>query len=167
MFIDYKADVEKPLPMIYQSGYLTIKDYDMESNEFLLDFPNNEVRSGFLSMLASGYLKSGTMDVDTWISAGIKLLKRGETTAFRDSLTAFLSGIPYDVHPSLKAEEATEKHFSTPSISYCVCWAEVDAPYSPKRHRLWAGWMRCWNLRTMFISLNLSWMAPPPRPYGR
>ena len=63
MFIDYKADVEKPLPMIYQSGYLTIKDYDMESNEFLLDFPNNEVRSGFLSMLASGYLKSGTMDV--------------------------------------------------------------------------------------------------------
>ena len=111
MFIDYKADVEKPLPMIYQSGYLTIKDYDMESNEFLLDFPNNEVRSGFLSMLASGYLKSGTMDVDTWISAGIKLLKRGETTAFRDSLTAFLSGIPYDVHPSLKAEEATEKHF--------------------------------------------------------
>lgn len=111
MFIDYKADVEKPLPMIYQSGYLTIKDYDMESNEFLLDFPNNEVRSGFLSMLASGYLKSGTMDVDTWISAGIKLLKRGETTAFRDSLTAFLSGIPYDLHPSLKAEEATEKHF--------------------------------------------------------
>ena len=111
MFIDYKADVEKPLPMIYQSGYLTIKDYDMESNEFLLDFPNNEVRSGFLSMLASGYLKSGTMEVDTWISAGIKLLKRGETTAFRDSLTAFLSGIPYDVHPSLKAEEATEKHF--------------------------------------------------------
>lgn len=62
-------------------------------------------------MLASGYLKSGTMDVDTWISAGIKLLKRGETTAFRDSLTAFLSSIPYDVHPSLKAEEATEKHF--------------------------------------------------------
>ena len=28
MFVDYKADVEKPLPMIYQSGYLTIKEYD-------------------------------------------------------------------------------------------------------------------------------------------
>lgn len=111
MFIDYKADVEKPLPMIYQSGYLTIKDYDMESNEFLLDFPNNEVRSGFLSMIASGYLKSGTMEVDTWISAGIKLLKRGETTAFRDSLTAFLAGIPYDAHPSLKPKDAIEKHF--------------------------------------------------------
>lgn len=47
-FIDYKADVELPLPMIYQSGYLTIKDYDMDFNTFLLDFPNNEVRNGFL-----------------------------------------------------------------------------------------------------------------------
>lgn len=110
-FVDYRADVEKPLPMIYQSGYLTIKDYDMESNEFLLDFPNDEVRSGFLSMLASGYLVSKVEDTDTWLSSGVKLLKRGETAAFRDSLTAFLAGIPYDAHPSLKSVEATEKHF--------------------------------------------------------
>ena len=52
-FIDYKADVEQPLPMIYQSGYLTIKDYDMEFNTFLLDFPNNEVKNGFLTAVAS------------------------------------------------------------------------------------------------------------------
>lgn len=63
MFVDYKADVEKPLPMIYQSGYLTIKDYDPESGEFLLDFPNNEVRKGFLTMIASGYLKTKEMEV--------------------------------------------------------------------------------------------------------
>lgn len=111
MFVDYKADVEKPLPMIYQSGYLTIKDYDLENDEFLLDFPNNEVRNGFLSMIASGYLKSDATEMDTWISAGIKLLKRGETAAFRDSLTAFLAGIPYDVHDSVKSTDATEKHF--------------------------------------------------------
>lgn len=57
MFVDYKADVERPLPMIYQSGYLTIKEYDREMGEFLLDFPNNEVRKGFLTMAASNYLK--------------------------------------------------------------------------------------------------------------
>ena len=56
-FIDYKADVERPLPMIFQSGYLTIKDYDMDFNTFLLDFPNNEVKNGFLTMVASSYLK--------------------------------------------------------------------------------------------------------------
>ena len=52
-FIDYKADVEKPLPMIYQSGYLTIKDCDLDTNSFLLDFPNNEAKEGFLTMIAA------------------------------------------------------------------------------------------------------------------
>lgn len=56
-FVDYKADVEKPLPMIYQSGYLTIKDYDRSTTSFLLDFPNNEVKSGFVSLAASGFSK--------------------------------------------------------------------------------------------------------------
>lgn len=111
MFVDYKADVEKPLPMIYQSGYLTIKDYDLRRNRFLLDFPNNEVRSGFLTMIASGYLKNKNENISTWISDAIILLEDGETTAFRESLTAFLAGIPYDAHDSLKPEEATEKHF--------------------------------------------------------
>ncbi|EJW97920.1 hypothetical protein EVA_13954 [gut metagenome] len=51
-FVNYKADTESPLPMIYQSGYLTIKDYDREMGLFLLDFPNNEVKSGFLTLVA-------------------------------------------------------------------------------------------------------------------
>ena len=55
-FVDYKADVEKPLPMIYQSGYLTIKDYNLRRGTFLLDFPNNEVKNGFVSLIASDYL---------------------------------------------------------------------------------------------------------------
>ena len=54
-FIDYKANIEQPLPMIYQSGYLTIKKFDLEEMTFLLDFPNNEVKRGFLTMVASSY----------------------------------------------------------------------------------------------------------------
>lgn len=57
-FINYKADVEYPLPMIYQSGYLTIKDYDKEPNLFLLDFPNNEVKNSFLAMVTTNYSTS-------------------------------------------------------------------------------------------------------------
>lgn len=53
-----KADIEKPLPMIYQSGYLTIKDYDQDTESFLLDIPNNEVREGLLTILANAYLKT-------------------------------------------------------------------------------------------------------------
>ena len=44
--------MEMPLPMIYQSGYLTIKGFDMEDNTFLLDYPNKEVKEGFLSLVA-------------------------------------------------------------------------------------------------------------------
>ena len=110
-FIDYKADVERPLPMIYQSGYLTIKGYNLRTNRFLLDFPNNEVRQGFLSMLAAGYLKSRDEKVSSWIGDAIELLDVGEVEPFCESLTAFLASIPYDSHNGLKNIKATEKHF--------------------------------------------------------
>ena len=111
MFVDYKADVERPLPMIYQSGYLTIKGCNLRTNRFLLDFPNNEVRKGFLSILAAGYLKSRDEGVNSWVGDAIELLDVGEIEPFCESLTAFLSSIPYDSHESLKDIKATEKHF--------------------------------------------------------
>ena len=111
MFVDYKADVERPLPMIYQSGYLTIKEYDRTTGSFLLDFPNNEVRKGFLSLLAANYLKPASREVGSWTLDAVRLLMKGQTEAFRDSLTAFLSSIPYDSHPSLNDMQKTEKHF--------------------------------------------------------
>lgn len=110
-FVDYKANVERPLPMIYQSGYLTIKDYDREMGEYLLDFPNNEVRKGFLSMIAANYMQTERMDVSSWLSSAVRLLKRGKTDEFRDALTAFLADIPYDSHSSLNGMEMSEKHF--------------------------------------------------------
>ena len=66
-FVDYRADVEKPLPMIFQSGYLTIKDYDRDMNAFKLDFPNEEVKRGFITMLASFSSETGT--VEDWKEA--------------------------------------------------------------------------------------------------
>ena len=110
-FIDYKADVERPLPMIYQSGYLTIKDYDETTYSFLLDFPNNEVRKGFLSLIASNYLKSSEDTPESWVRDSFRQLNRGEVEPFCESLTAFLASIPYDSHEALKDIKATEKHF--------------------------------------------------------
>ena len=75
-FIDYKADVEQPLPMIYQSGYLTIKDYDMRRNKFLLDFPNNEVKNGFLTALATSYLRPKQL-VSNWIDDVVDSMEAG------------------------------------------------------------------------------------------
>lgn len=111
LFADYRADVEKPLPMIYQSGYLTIKGYDPRRNRYLLDFPNNEVRRGFLAILANDYLKPRRNEVSTWVADAVTLLEDGETEEFRLSLTAFLASIPYDSHASIASMELCEKHF--------------------------------------------------------
>ena len=93
-FIDYKADVERPLPMIYQSGYLTIKDYNMRHNTFLLDFPNDEVKKGFLTMIASSYLQPRER-LNGWIFDVIDAMEAGEADSLRTLFTSFLSSIPY------------------------------------------------------------------------
>ena len=104
-FIDYKADVERPLPMIYQSGYLTIKDYDMEFNTFLLDFPNNEVKNGFLTVLAGSYLRPSE-ETGAWIRDVIRTLRAGDTEKLGALFTAFLASIPYTMR---RKEDETEK----------------------------------------------------------
>ena len=93
-FVDYKADVERPLPMIYQSGYLTIKDYDMRRDRFLLDFPNNEVKSGFIIAVASSYLNPHT-HLTGWIDDVVDAMEAGEPDTLRELFTSFLASIPY------------------------------------------------------------------------
>ena len=108
-FVDYKADVEKPLPMIYQSGYLTIKGYNMRRNTFLLDFPNNEVKNGFLTMVASDYLKPRT-SINNWVQDTVDTLQDGDTEKFRRLLTSFLSSIPYTMRRK-ENEREKERYF--------------------------------------------------------
>ena len=102
-FIDYKADVEKPLPMIYQSGYLTVKRYDRDFGTFLLDFPNNEVKSGFVSLVASSYLKPRE-NLQSWIRSAVIALRKGDTEKLRALFTSFLAGIPYTMRDKREKE---------------------------------------------------------------
>ncbi len=108
-FSDYKADVERPLPMIYQSGYLTIKEYDPDVREFLLDIPNNEVKQGFISLLANNYFKTKE-PADSCIRLFVKALKRGDLDNFRQSLTSFLASIPYSMRRK-ENERERERYF--------------------------------------------------------
>ena len=94
-FMDYKATVEKPLPMIYQSGYLTIKGYELEFGTFLLDFPNNEVKHGFVTLVAANYLKSDRTKMRSWLQELVVSMRQGDPEALRKLMTSFLAGIPY------------------------------------------------------------------------
>ena len=104
-FVDYRADREKPLPMFYQSGYLTIKGYDREMETYLLDFPNDEVKNGFVTMTANSYL-STREDAGSWVRSAVIALKRGEPEKFKTLLTSFLASIPYTAR---RKENETEK----------------------------------------------------------
>ena len=108
-FIDYKADVEQPLPMIYQSGYLTIKDYDMRRNRFLLDFPNNEVKDGFLTALATSYLRPKKR-VEGWVDDVVDALEAGRPDTLYTLFTSFLSSIPYTMRRK-EDEPERERYF--------------------------------------------------------
>lgn len=108
-FIDYKADVEQPLPMIYQSGYLTIKDFDLRRNLFLLDYPNNEVKDGFLSLVATKYFK-GSESVDSWTKDAAFQLEEDRLDDFRAGLTSFLASIPYTMRRK-ENERERERYF--------------------------------------------------------
>lgn len=108
-FIDYKADVEKPLPMIYQSGYLTIKDCDLSMNTFLLDFPNNEVRKGFVTLVANNYLQTKD-DTGSMVRELVMALKSANLDRFRKHLTSFLADIPYSMRRK-ENERERERYF--------------------------------------------------------
>ena len=108
-FVDYKADVENPLAMIYQSGYLTIKGFNRRFNTFLLDLPNNEVKEGFVSLLANNYLqlkRDSAVEAMEWVTA----LESGEPDTFRRMLTAFFASIPYTMRRK-DDERERERYF--------------------------------------------------------
>ena len=108
-FIDYKADLEKPLPMIYQSGYLTIKDCDLDMGTFLLDFPNNEVKKGFVTLVANNYLQSAE-DSGSWARDIVGALKTGDLEQVHKLLTSFLADIPYTMRRK-ETERERERYF--------------------------------------------------------
>ena len=108
-FVDYKATRQRPLPMLYQSGYLTIKGYNRRRNTYLLDFPNEEVRSGMTSALAGDYFGSESR-TSTWLDDVSDSLEAGDLDKFKLQLTAFLANISYRFQRKQDAMEC-ERHF--------------------------------------------------------
>ena len=94
-----KYDIEnlKVEPLLYQSGYLTIRDYDGEINQFTLDYPNDEVRSCFATSLLEQYLQPSGESSNNLNTKLVQALFRGNVDEAMDSLKSFLASIPYDI----------------------------------------------------------------------
>jgi hypothetical protein len=104
-FSDYKTDPDRPLPVIYQSGYLTIQDYDPVLRFYKLGFPNDEVRYGFLSFLLPSYTPQQSDKGGFHIGKFSQELRAGDVEAFLTRMISFFEGIPYDLNTK------TERHY--------------------------------------------------------
>lgn len=83
------------LPLLYQSGYITIKDYDRESEFYTLAIPNNEVRTGLVSGLIPTYTGLERRETNGFAVKFWRALKKNNLDVAMQEMTAFLSSIPY------------------------------------------------------------------------
>jgi hypothetical protein len=103
MHVEYedfrKYDIEdmRAEPLLYQSGYLTIKDYDDELNQFILDYPNEEVRASFSKSLMEHYFQPSGESFRSLNTQLPSALIKGEVENVMNTLKSFLATIPYDI----------------------------------------------------------------------
>lgn len=109
---DDRANVDNPVPILYQSGFLTIKGYDKRFHLYKLSYPNEEVRYGFLNFAAPFYTPVPENDTAFHIGKFVSELEAGETDAFLTRLQSFFAGIPYELN------DKTERHYQV--IFYLV-----------------------------------------------
>jgi len=89
-------NMKDALPLLYQSGYLTIKDYDQEGEVYFLSIPNQEVRIGYVKGLLPIY--TGLDDADVQIGFALKFwraLKSGDADLAMREMQSYLAGVSY------------------------------------------------------------------------
>ena len=83
------------IPLLYQSGYITIKDYDESIDLYTLDIPNKEVRLGLMKSLLPNYVASKTRETTTMVAYLSRDIRNDDMDSALRRLQTFLSTIPY------------------------------------------------------------------------
>lgn len=84
------------IPLLYQTGYLTIRDYDRESEIYTLSIPNQEVRIGYADGLLPAYAGLEGEDVQAGFALKFwRALKKGDVDMAMREMQAYMAGIPY------------------------------------------------------------------------
>ena len=88
-------EMDSALPLLYQAGYLTIKDYDRDAGSYVLGIPNEEVRVGLFENLLKRLTPLNTDQRMNMVAAMNRALKKGDVDAAMKALQSFLAGVPY------------------------------------------------------------------------
>ena len=99
--------ITDPLPVLYQSGYLTIKEYDPDFQIYTLAYPNKEVRKGFIESLMPAYVHLPARENTFYVVSVIKDLRLGKLNECLERLKSFFASIPN------KLNNKKEKHYQT------------------------------------------------------
>ena len=106
-------NMQDALPLLYQSGYLTIKDYDRDLESYTLSIPNQEVRIGYIKGLVPIYTGLNDANVQMGFAAKFwKALRTDDINLAMEEMKAYMAGIPYvEGFKKKLAEAATAEGF--------------------------------------------------------
>ena len=96
------ANSSNPIPVIYQSGYLTIKGYDARFQTYTLGFPNQEVEEGFVDYLMPYYTPISECDTAFSIQRFVEDVEAGRTELFLERLRSLFADTPYELVKDLE-----------------------------------------------------------------
>ena len=99
--------ITDPIPVLYQSGYLTIKSFDPMFKIYTLAYPNSEVRYGFTEALLPRYVHRFPRENTFYIVSFLQDLMKGDIESCLERTRSFFASIPHDL------ENKTEKHYQT------------------------------------------------------
>ena len=108
----YRAVTENALPILFQSGYLTIIGYIKEARLYKLGFPNDEVRYGFLENLLPAYSGLPLGDTGKSVWQFVQDIREGKVDSFMERMRSIIAGIPYDDFPKEKLK-LREQNYQT------------------------------------------------------
>lgn len=95
--IGLDLDRPSPIALVYQTGYLTIKEYDKEFDLVTLGLPNKEVTDGFMRYLLPNYVNMRDNTVESVIKQFMRDLVKGDADAFMKRLQSFFSSVSYEM----------------------------------------------------------------------
>ena len=124
------ADTD-PIPVIFQSGYLTIKGYDKEFGLYTLGYPNKEVEEGFVKFLLPNYVYCRTSEHKTVIRDFILSLRSGDANRFMQLMQGLLAGIPYELVRDMENHYQNVMYIITRLMGFYV-----QAEYRTSRDRI-------------------------------
>ena len=110
---EYSVGGTNPIPILVQSGYLTIKGYDSRFDTYHLELPNEEVKYGFLNFLSPDFIgtKSFSFDSDFDVRKFVKDIESCNVDAFMTRLQSIIASLPYPTDAKNQTVEMLEYNF--------------------------------------------------------